>query len=65
MCRDAAQFTEAGEGSLDIKGRADAGLAGGAEYLLIEQDSTYGRDPLESLRISRDNLIGFGYDGWF
>ncbi len=61
----AIQFAEVGEGSLDIKGCVDAGLAGGSEYFLIEQDSTYGRDPLESLRISRDNLIGLGYGDWF
>ena len=59
------QFAEVGEGSLDIKGCVDAGLAGGTEYFLIEQDSTYGRDPLESLRISRDNLIKLGYSDWF
>ena len=59
------QFAEVGEGSLDIKGCVDAGLAGGTEYFLVEQDSTYGRDPLESLRISRDNLIKLGYSDWF
>ena len=59
------QFAEVGEGSLDIKGCVDAGLAGGTEYFLVEQDSTYGRDPLESLRISRDNLIRLGYGDWF
>ena len=59
------QFAEVGEGTLDIKGCIDAGLAGGSEYFLIEQDTTYGRDPMESLRISRDNLIALGYGDWF
>ena len=29
------------------------------------QDDTYGRDPFESLKISRDNLIKMGYADWF
>ena len=59
------QFAEVGEGSLPIKECMEAGLAGGSEYFLIEQDDTYGRDPFESLRISRDNLIKMGYADWF
>lgn len=59
------QFAEVGEGSLPIKACIEAGLAGGSEYFLIEQDDCYGRDPFESLRISRDNLIKLGYADWF
>lgn len=59
------QFAEVGEGSLPIKECIEAGLAGGSEYFLIEQDDTYGRDPFESLKISRDNLIELGYGDWF
>lgn len=59
------QFAEIGEGTLDIKGCMEAGLAGGSEYFLIEQDRTYDRDPFESLKISRDNLIALGYGDWF
>lgn len=59
------QFAEVGEGSLDIKACIDEGLKGGSEYFLIEQDDCYGRDPFESLRISRDNLIKLGYGDWF
>lgn len=59
------QFAEVGEGTLPIKDCIEAGLAGGSEYFLIEQDECYGRDPFESLRISRDNLIGMGYADWF
>ncbi len=62
---DIVQFAEVGEGSLPIKACIDAGLAGGSEYFLIEQDSTYGRDPFESLRISRNNLVKLGYGNWF
>lgn len=59
------QFAEVGEGSLPIKECIEAGFAGGSEYFLVEQDDTYGRDPFESLKISRDNLIQLGYADWF
>lgn len=59
------QFAEVGEGTLDIKGSIEAGLAGGSEYFLIEQDRTYDRDAFDSLAISRDNLIEMGYKDWF
>lgn len=59
------QFAEVGEGSLPIKECIEAGLAGGSEYFLVEQDDTYGRDPFESLAISRENLIKLGYADWF
>lgn len=59
------EFAEVGEGTLPIKACIEAGLAGGSEYFLVEQDDTYGRDSLDSLRISRDNLIALGYGEWF
>ena len=59
------EFAEVGEGSLPVKECIEAGLAGGSEYFLIEQDDTYGRDPFESLKISRDNLIKLGFADWF
>ncbi len=59
------QFAEVGEGNLPIKECIEAGLAGGSEYFLVEQDDTYGRDEFESLKISRDNLIKLGYGDWF
>ena len=59
------EFAEVGEGTLPIKECIEAGLEGGSEYFLIEQDDTYGRDPFESLKISRDNLIKLGYADWF
>lgn len=59
------EFAEVGEGNLPIKACIEAGLTGGSEYFLIEQDTTYGRDPFESLKISRDNLIKLGYADWF
>lgn len=59
------EFAEVGEGTLPIKECIEAGLAGGSEYFLIEQDTTYDRDPFDSLKISRDNLIKLGYEDWF
>ena len=59
------QFAEVGEGSLDIPGCIEAGLAGGSEYFLVEQDLTYGRDPFDCLKTSHDNLVKMGYGDWF
>jgi len=59
------QFAEVGEGTLDIPACIEAGLNGGSEYFLVEQDMTYGRDPFESLKISHDNLVAMGYGDWF
>lgn len=59
------EFAEVGEGNLPIKECIEAGLAGGSEYFLIEQDDTYGRDPFESLAISKKNLVDMGYGDWF
>ena len=62
---DIVQFAEVGEGSLDIPGCIEAGLAGGSEYFLVEQDLTYGRDPFDCLKTSHDNLVKMGYGDWF
>jgi sugar phosphate isomerase/epimerase len=58
------EFAEVGDGNLPIAECIDAGVAGGCEHFYVEQDETYGRDPFESLAISRANLIALGYD-WF
>lgn len=59
------QFAEVGEGTIDMPACIQAGLAGGSEYFLVEQDDCYGRDPFESLAISHDNLVKMGYGDWF
>ena len=59
------QFSELGLGNLPLKACIEAGLESGAEYFLVEQDDTYGRDPFESLKISRDHLVELGYGDWF
>lgn len=62
---DIVQFAEVGEGTLDIPACIEAGLAGGSEYFLVEQDLSYGRDPFDCLKTSHDNLVKMGYGDWF
>ena len=59
------EFAEVGEGTLDIAGCIEAGLEPGAESFLVEQDNCYGRDPIDCLKTSRENLIKLGYESWF
>lgn len=61
----AVQFAEIGAGSLPIKEIIDTGLACGSEYFLVEQDDTYGRDPFDCVKDSRDALVELGYQDWF
>jgi sugar phosphate isomerase/epimerase len=55
------QFGEVGEGNLDWTEIIDQAITSGAQYLLIEQDDQYGRDPFDCLRTSRANLVALGY----
>ncbi|RLL40706.1 sugar phosphate isomerase/epimerase [Oceanobacillus piezotolerans] len=59
------EFAEVGEGNLDIPAIMEAGLESGAQYFLIEQDDTYGRDPFDCLETSAENLRKLGYSDWF
>lgn len=54
-----------GQSNLPLRACIGAGLDGGAEYFLIEQDDSYGRDPFDCLCDSRDHLIEPGYGDWF
>ena len=54
------QFAEVGEGTLDIPACIEAGLNGGSEYFLVEQDLSYGRDPFDCLKKSYDYLTSLG-----
>lgn len=58
---DIVQFAEVGQGNLDFTGVIEAGIAGGAAYLLIEQDEQYGRDIYACLAGSRAHLVELGY----
>ncbi|WP_298830881.1 sugar phosphate isomerase/epimerase [uncultured Planococcus sp.] len=59
------EFAEVGEGNMDMPAVIDAGLASGAQYFLVEQDDTYGRDPFDCLETSAENLRKLGYADWF
>ena len=59
------QFGEVGEGNLEWTAIIDQAIASGAQYLLIEQDDQYGRDPYDCLQTSRDNLVALGYQKLF
>ena len=59
------RFAELGAGSLPLKACIETGIEGGAEYFLIEQDDSYGRDPFDCLRDSRAHLVELGYKSWF
>jgi sugar phosphate isomerase/epimerase len=59
------QFGEIGEGNLEWTEIIDQAIASGAQYLLIEQDDQYGRDPYDCLQTSRDNLVALGYEHLF
>lgn len=59
------EFAELGTGILPLKEIIEESIAAGARYLLVEQDDTYGVDPFESLKVSRDHLIELGYKDLF
>ena len=50
-----AEFSELGRGEVDLVAAMDAVREVGAEFLVVEQDSTY-LTPLQSISISRDYL---------
>ena len=55
-------FAEIGEGNLNWPKILKAADESGVEWLLIEQDNCYDRDPFESLAISYRNLKAMGYE---
>ena len=56
-----AQFAEVGQGNMNWPALLPAAEKAGAEYFLIEQDDTYGRDPIDCIRESREYLRSIGY----
>ena len=56
-----AQFAEVGQGNMNWPALLPAAQKAGAEYFLIEQDDTYGRDPIDCIRESREYLKSIGY----
>ena len=59
------EFAEIGEGNLPMKKIIPEAVAHGTKEFFIEQDQSYGRTPMESLAISRDNLVSIGFADWF
>ncbi|MFI3237958.1 MAG: sugar phosphate isomerase/epimerase [Lachnospiraceae bacterium] len=59
---DVVRFAEIGEGNLPMKEIIDTAVETlGTEYVIIEQDLTYGRDKYECYKLSVDNLKKMGY----
>lgn len=56
-----SQFAEVGQGNMNWPALLPAAEKAGAEYFLIEQDDTYGRDPIDCIRGSREYLKSIGY----
>lgn len=55
------RMAEIGEGNLNWPAILAEAEKGGVEYLLVEQDHCYGRDPFDSLALSYRNLRAMGY----
>lgn len=55
------RFAEVGEGNLNWKAILAAASESGVQYLIVEQDNCYERDPFESLAVSYANLRKWGY----
>jgi sugar phosphate isomerase/epimerase len=55
------RFAEVGEGNLNWQAILKEAGKSGVEYLLVEQDDCYGKDPFEALAISYRNLTSWGY----
>lgn len=56
-----AQFAEVGSGNMNWPALLPAAKDAGAEFFFVEQDETYGRDPFDCLKDSRDYLKSIGY----
>lgn len=56
-----AQFAEVGAGNMNWPALLPAADAAGADFFFVEQDDTYGRDPFDCLKDSREYLASIGY----
>jgi sugar phosphate isomerase/epimerase len=54
------KFAEVGTGILDFKAILETAAKNGVRYGAVEQDNTYGRPPLESIKTSLENLQKLG-----
>ncbi|BAU96894.1 sugar phosphate isomerase/epimerase [Corynebacterium suranareeae] len=55
------EFAEVGQGNMNWPKLLPAAQAAGAEYYFIEQDMTYGRDPFDCIKDSREYLDSIGW----
>lgn len=58
---DSSQFAPVGTGNIDFKRILEAKAKSGMEYYLVEQDNTFGLDPLEAIKISHKGLEEIGF----
>jgi sugar phosphate isomerase/epimerase len=56
------QFAPVGTGSIDFKRILAEKAKSGMEYYLVEQDQTFGLDPLEAIKISHKGLEEIGFN---
>ena len=56
----AVRMAPVGCGNMNYPAVLDAAVRAGTKYAFVEQDRTYGTDPLEALRISLENLRAMG-----
>lgn len=54
-------FAPVGTGTIDFKRILDAKKKSGMEFYLVEQDNTFGLDPLEAIKISHAGLEKIGF----
>lgn len=58
---DSSQFAPVGTGNIDFKRILEAKAKSGMDYYLVEQDNTFGLDPLEAIKISHAGLEEIGF----
>jgi len=54
------KFAPVGTGTLDFKALTDTAAGLGVKYGVVEQDDSYGKDPIENVTISFENLKKLG-----
>jgi sugar phosphate isomerase/epimerase len=54
--RQETKFTEVGTGVVDLEGAVEAARESGVEWLTVEQDRMRNLSPMDSIRVSYNNL---------
>lgn len=58
---DEGNFAPVGTGNIDFKRILAEKSKSGMEFYLVEQDQTFGLDPMEAIKISHDGLVEIGF----